>query len=135
MYNRYEKQGANLTVECILRSLLTYMKEGHLSKLRRVYIQMDNAKCNKNHVVIAAMCVLCLIGVCVKVSLSITCCSICIEWCLYYFRLKFHFLWLATRTTMVTERWEQLALSFVIRTCNHFLDSDTSVVKPSTNLL
>jgi len=42
-----EKQGGNLTVECILRGLEFAMKERNIEYIRNLYIQLDNVSSNK----------------------------------------------------------------------------------------
>jgi len=42
-----EKQGGNLTVECILRGIEFAMKEMNINYIRNLYVQLDNVSSNK----------------------------------------------------------------------------------------
>jgi len=42
-----EKQGGNLTVECIIRGIQFAMKFSNVVKIRNLYIQLDNVSSNK----------------------------------------------------------------------------------------
>jgi hypothetical protein len=61
-YPDIEKQGANLIVEIIFRSVATFMKEKKRKTLRNLSVFIDNTPVNKCYTVIAAMCSLVLLG-------------------------------------------------------------------------
>ena len=70
-YPLLEKQGANLIVECILRSIVTYMEEKEMKSLRNVNVFLDNTSVNKCHTILAAMSCLVLLGMMFNVKLLI----------------------------------------------------------------
>ena len=61
-YPTIEKQGSNLIIEVILRSLVTFMREKKRKVLRNVAIFLDNTSVNKCHNLIAALSSLVLLG-------------------------------------------------------------------------
>ncbi len=86
-YPQIESQGANLTVEIILRfsnlfaslfntpnfncrSILHYMRYRRLNKIRNLYVQMDNYSINKNYTIICVMGALTLLGIIRKAKLA-----------------------------------------------------------------
>lgn len=68
-YPQVERQGTNLVVEIIYRSIYTYMRKTSQKVLRNVYIQMDNHSINKSNCMICAMAALVLLGVCRRVCI------------------------------------------------------------------
>jgi len=66
----FEKQGANLTIECILRSLEFVLSTGRMPYIRNLYIQLDNVGTNKCKAVFVAMALLVKLGVCRKIKIS-----------------------------------------------------------------
>lgn len=64
-----EKQGGNLTVECIMRGIRFAMKFGNIGKLRNLYIQLDNVSSNKCYTIISSMTALVSTGVCKKIKI------------------------------------------------------------------
>ena len=70
-YPLLEKQGANLIVECILRSIVTDMEEKEMKSLRNVNVFLDNTSVNKCHTILAAMSCLVLLGMMLNVKLLI----------------------------------------------------------------
>lgn len=66
----YERQGGNLTVECILRSLWHILETKKLDFVKNLYIQLDNVGTNKCKTVFSCMILLVLLGVCKKIKLS-----------------------------------------------------------------
>ena len=69
-YPEYEKQGANLTVEIIVRVVHKAMKMKTMSALRNLYIHLDNYSINKNFTVVSVMGALTVLGICRKVKVS-----------------------------------------------------------------
>ena len=68
-----ESQGGNLTVECIMIAVqhaLNILKAGGVSKIRNLYIQLDNVSSNKCSTVFSALASLVLLGVCRKVKVN-----------------------------------------------------------------
>lgn len=65
-----EKQGGNLTVECILRGIEFAMKEKNLSFIRNLYIQLDNVSSNKCFTIFAVLIELAKNGIFKKVKVS-----------------------------------------------------------------
>lgn len=65
-----EKQGGNLTVECILRGLKFAKEHGNIKKIRNLYIQLDNVSSNKCETVLAACGALIKAGICKKIKLN-----------------------------------------------------------------
>jgi len=61
-YPSVEKQGSNLTCEIIFRTMLLYLRVQGKRHLRNLYIQFDNYSINKNHILLAAMGSLVLLG-------------------------------------------------------------------------
>ena len=61
-YPDYESQGGNLTLECIFNAVKTTMKELEMTKVRNLYIQMDNASVNKNWALYGGLSALVLLG-------------------------------------------------------------------------
>lgn len=57
-----ETQGANLTLECILNAVHRAMEQRRITKLRNLYIQLDNANTNKNWTLYAGLASLVLLG-------------------------------------------------------------------------
>jgi hypothetical protein len=68
-YPDIEKQGGNLTVECIMRGIEFAMKTAHIGKVRNLYIQLDNVSSNKCYTIISSMTALVSTGVCKKVKI------------------------------------------------------------------
>ena len=72
-----EKQGANLIIECILRSIKVFMKEKKLKTLRNVNVFLDNCSSNKCQIMIAALASLVLLGMfyilCLHVLNTVNC--------------------------------------------------------------
>ena len=69
-----EPQGANLTIECMYKSILFIYQQrraqGNHSKLRNIYVQLDNASPNKNWALMAAAAYIVMLGLCRKVKYS-----------------------------------------------------------------
>jgi len=65
-----EKQGGNLTVECILRGLVFAMKQSNLIKIRNLYIQLDNVSSNKCYSIISSMAAVAATGICKKIKIN-----------------------------------------------------------------
>lgn len=61
-YPVLEKQGANLIVEIILRSLVIFMRHKEKKVLRKLNVFLDNTSVNKCFTIIAAMSSLVLLG-------------------------------------------------------------------------
>ncbi len=61
-YPQYEKQGANLVLEIIFRSLIRVLKHLNVKRFRNLYIQFDNCTVNKNWLLLAAVGSLSLLG-------------------------------------------------------------------------
>lgn len=61
-YPIVEKQGANLIVEVILRSLVIFMRHKKKKALRKLNVFLDNTPVNKCYTIIAAMASLVLLG-------------------------------------------------------------------------
>ena len=68
-YPDIEKQGGNLTVECIIRGIQFAMKYSTITKIRNIYIQLDNVSSNKCYTIISAMTALVSCGVCKKIKI------------------------------------------------------------------
>ena len=62
-YPVVEKQGANLIVEIILRSLVIFMRHKEKRVLRKLNVFFDNTSVNKCFTIIAAMASLVLLGI------------------------------------------------------------------------
>lgn len=73
-YPDLEPQGANLTIECMYRTILYIYQQrrarGNNSRLRNIYVQLDNASPNKNWALMAAAAYLVMLGLCRKVKYS-----------------------------------------------------------------
>ena len=65
-----EKQGGNLTVECIMRGIAFVMKQTNLTKLRNLYIQLDNVSSNKCYSIISSMSAIVATGICKKIKIN-----------------------------------------------------------------
>jgi len=65
-----EKQGGNLTVECILRGIRFAMKQANMNKMRNLYIQLDNVSSNKCYSIISSMAAVVASGICKKVKIN-----------------------------------------------------------------
>jgi len=63
-----ERQGGNLTVECILRGMKFALENG-VQRIKNMYVQLDNVSSNKCETVIAAMGALIQGGICKKIKL------------------------------------------------------------------
>ena len=61
-----EKQGGNLTVECIMRGIQFAMKLSDLTKILNLYIQLDNVSSNKCYCIISSMAAVVAPGICKK---------------------------------------------------------------------
>lgn len=61
-YPMVEKQGANLIIEVILRSLIIFMREKEKKVLRKLNVFLDNTPVNKCHTIVAALSSLVLLG-------------------------------------------------------------------------
>ena len=57
-----EIQGANLILECVLNAVHRAMEQRRITKLRNLYIQLDNANKNKNWTLYAGLASLVLLG-------------------------------------------------------------------------
>jgi len=66
-----EKQGGNLTVECILRGIRFAMKQANMNKMWNLYIQLDNVSSNKCYSIILSMVAVVASGICKKVKINI----------------------------------------------------------------
>lgn len=66
----YERQGGNLTVECILRALKHVLETKKLAEVNKFYIQLDNVGTNKCKTVFNCLILLVLLGVCKKIKIS-----------------------------------------------------------------
>ncbi len=64
-----EKQGGNLTVECIIRGIQFAMTNANIPKIRNLYIQLDNVSSNKCYTIISSMTALVVCGVCKKIKI------------------------------------------------------------------
>jgi hypothetical protein len=64
-----EKQGGNLTVECIIRGIQFIMNNSKIIKIRNLYIQLDNLSSNKCYTIISSMAALVACGVCKKIKI------------------------------------------------------------------
>ncbi len=65
-----EKQGGNLTVECILRGIRFAMKQANMIKMRNLYIQLDNVSSNKCYSIISSMAAVIASGICKKIKIN-----------------------------------------------------------------
>ena len=65
-----EKQGCNLTFECVLEGLLFFIEQTGIKKIRNIYVQLDNVSSNKCYTLAAAFASLILLGICKKVKVS-----------------------------------------------------------------
>jgi hypothetical protein len=65
-----EKQGGNLTVECILRGIKFAMKQTNLLKIRNLYVQLDNVSSNKCYSIISSMAAVVASGICKKIKIN-----------------------------------------------------------------
>jgi hypothetical protein len=65
-----EKQGGNLTVECILRGIRFAMKQANMIKMRNLYIQLDNVSSNKCYSIISSMAAVVASGICKKIKIN-----------------------------------------------------------------
>jgi hypothetical protein len=61
-YPDYESQGGNLTLECIFNAVKTTMATLSMTKVRNLYVQMDNASVNKNWALYGGLSALVLLG-------------------------------------------------------------------------
>ena len=61
-YPDYESQGGNLTLECIFNAVKMTMNKLEMTKVRNLYIQMDNASVNKNWALYGGLSALVLLG-------------------------------------------------------------------------
>jgi len=64
-----EKQGGNLTVECIISGIQFAMNNANIPKIRNLYIQLDNVSSNKCYTIISSMAALVVCGVCKKIKI------------------------------------------------------------------
>ncbi len=58
----YESQGGNLTLECIFNAVKMTMNKLSMTKVRNLYIQMDNASVNKNWALFGGLSALVVLG-------------------------------------------------------------------------
>ncbi len=58
----YESQGGNLTLECIFNAVKTTMATLNMTKVRNLYVQVDNASVNKNWALYGGLSALVLLG-------------------------------------------------------------------------
>ena len=65
-----EKQGGNLTVECILRAMEFAMRQSNMIKIRNLYIQLDNVSSNKCYSIISSMAAVVATGICKKIKIN-----------------------------------------------------------------
>jgi len=65
-----EKQGGNLTFECVSRGIVFFLRETKNSRVRNLHVQLDNVFSNKNYTLAAAFAALIYLGVCKKVKVS-----------------------------------------------------------------
>ena len=65
-----EKQGGNLTFECVLQGILLFLKETNHTRIRNLYVQLDNVSSNKSYTLAAAFAALIHLGICKKVKVS-----------------------------------------------------------------
>ena len=65
-----ETQGGNLAVECILRGIQFAMKETNLTKIRNLYVQLDNVSSNKCYSLISSMAAIVATGICKKIKIN-----------------------------------------------------------------
>jgi len=65
-----EKQGGNLTVECILRGICFALKQANIIKIRNLYIQLDNVSSNKCYSIISSMAAVVACGICKKIKIN-----------------------------------------------------------------
>ena len=61
-YSVLEKQGSNLVVEIVERALKIFMNATNRSKIRNLYIFLDNTNSNKSHSLITSLSALVLAG-------------------------------------------------------------------------
>jgi len=64
-----ERQGGNLTVECIIRGIKFAINNSDISKVRNLYIQLDNVSSNKCYTIISSMAALVACGLCKKIKI------------------------------------------------------------------
>ena len=65
-----EKQGGNLTVECILRGIRFALSHSKKKLIRNLYVQLDNVTYNKCDTVMGAMGALVALGICREIKLN-----------------------------------------------------------------
>ena len=65
-----EKQGANLTVDALLRGISFAAKERKVNSFRNIYVQIDNTGSNKCATVIVACALLVALGICKKIKVN-----------------------------------------------------------------
>ena len=65
-----ESQGANLTIDCILRGVREVIRYRKGKSIRNLYVQMDNVSSNKCTAIITGMAALVLLGIVRKIKLS-----------------------------------------------------------------
>ena len=70
-YPKITKQGANLTIEVILRAVQEAFERRGVKKFTNIYIQADSTVANKCYVILLALAALLLMGVTDKVSVNI----------------------------------------------------------------
>lgn len=68
-YPDIERQGGNLTVECIIRGIQFALNNSDIVKVRNLYIQLDNVSSNKCYTIISSMAALVACGLCKKIKI------------------------------------------------------------------
>jgi len=66
----FERQGGNLTVECIIRGCEWVLANTNIKRIRNLYVQLDNVTTNKCKTLFSSMALLVKLGLCRKVKLS-----------------------------------------------------------------
>lgn len=69
-YPQLEEHSSNMIAEVIFRAIHHYMHATNKRCLRNLYIEMDNAGVNKSNLLIAALSILVVLGVCRKIKVS-----------------------------------------------------------------
>lgn len=67
-HSSLETEGSNLNLECIYKSIATFMERRRVSDIRNLYIQLDNTNSNKSWTLLAGCAALIALGIVRKVK-------------------------------------------------------------------
>ncbi len=70
-HSSIEKEGTNLVLECIYRSISIFLMRRKVNKIRNLYVQLDNVNSNKSFTLIAGLAALVALGIVRKVKVFI----------------------------------------------------------------